>query len=148
MESVTLPDYQTFDEAESDVAEARFERDRYSWFIGAWACRYCVERPVGGRPGPDDYTTAKLAGRIGELPHVVGEWRNNYFFWQSLFERIPDNASWRNCADSRRRCGWRPGKPITEEHEEHAIKFLLEKTDWIPERDARPLWAREIERAA
>jgi hypothetical protein len=130
------------------VAEARQVRDDRSWYIGAWATRYCIDRPAGGRPAPEDYTVAKLAAALGELPSAVGEWRNNYHFWERLFESLPENASWRNCAQARRDSGWRPGAPIMREHQRHALDFLLEKTDSpYPPPDTRPPWARKLERA-
>ena len=144
-----LPYFDTFDEWLSYGAELRQERDRQSFLLGRVAYHICVERPKGGRPEPEDFTTAKFAHMLNEEPSVISELRNNWHFWNSRLDEIPANASWRHCAECRRRSGWRPGEPITPKHRDIAMAFLLAKTDKaepLP-KDPRPSWRRRLDRA-
>jgi len=144
-----IPDLKTFDERMAYYADVRVERDMRTWILGYGAYQMCMERPAGGRPAQDDFTIAKFAALLGEKPGPVGEYRNNYIFWQDDFDAIPENASWRQCADARRRSGWRPGADITPDHIRHAIEFLTKAVDGGLARppDPRPAWQRRLARA-
>ena len=144
-----VPKFSSFDEWIAYMADLRAERDVRSWILGQGADEKCSVRPNGGKPGPEEFTIARFAHALNEEPSVVGEWRNNYHFWAENFESIPENASWRQCADARRRSGWRPGGKITHTHIIHALKFLMKAVDegapHIP--DLRPSWRRRLARA-
>ena len=144
-----IPDLKTFDERMAYYAEARTDRDRWSWVLGFGAFSECSVRPNGGKPGPEDFTLAKFARALNEEPSVIGEWRNNYQFWIGHFPAIPENASWRQCADARRKSGWRPGADITPDHIRHALQFLTKAIDEGAPRapDPRPAWRRKLDRA-
>lgn len=144
-----IPDLKTFDERMTYYADVRVERDLRTWILGYGAYQLCVERPAGGRPAPTDFTIAKFAAMLGEKVGPVGEYRNNYIFWQDDFDAIPENASWRQCADARRRSGWRPGADITPDHVRHALQFLTKAVDEGESRppDPRPTWRRRLDRA-
>jgi len=145
----TLPDFTDHEEMECFVDALREERDRLSWFIGAIADRHCVDRPAGGRPAPNEYTTSKLAYRIHEKAGFVSECRNNWKFYHDIIERVPESVSWRECADARRRSGWRPGVIPTAEQQRNALGFLIEaESGHIAEaKDPRPHWRRRLDRA-
>jgi len=149
MKRFIIPDFSNHEEMECFVDELRSERDERTWAIGALADRYCIDRPLGGKPSPQDYTTAKLAHRIGEKPGFVSECRNNWRFWFTILEDIPESASWRQCADARRNSGWRPGEDVTQEYLRRALKALVAVVGTIPRPpDTRPSWMRQLERAA
>src|SRR3990167_6998256 len=152
MDFPDIPALETFDERMAYYADVRVERDLRTWILGYGAFTECQDKPAGGRPLPTDFTIAKFAAMLGEKVGPIGEYRNNYAFWLwgGAFELIPDNASWRQCADARRASGWRPGMEVTGEHIQHAVEILIQKVDNAEPRplDTRPLWAREIERAS
>ena len=144
-----IPELKTFDERMAYYADVRTERDAHTWRLGYGAFTECPERPNGGRPAPTDFTIAKFAAMLGEKSGPVGEYRNNFAFWKNCFSHIPENASWRQCADARRASGWRPGMVVTAVHLKHALEILNEKVDRseaIPP-DTRPAWRRRLDRA-
>ena len=149
MDFPDIPDLQTFDERMAYYADIRVERDIKTWILGKGAYDECPENPNGGRPAPTDFTLAKFAAILGEKPGPVREYRNNYAFWKFEFESIPENASWRQCADARRASGWRPGMEVTDLHIKHAVEFLCKKVDLITTfpPDPRPAWRRKLDRA-
>ena len=145
-----VPDFDSYDEWIAYMADQRYERDQRTWIIGRGAYEKCVVRPNGGKPGPDEFTLAKFARVLNEEPSVIGEWRNNYQFWIGHFPAIPENASWRQCADARRRSGWRPGAEITPDYIQHALQFLTKAVDeggTLHPPDPRPAWRRRLDRA-
>ena len=144
-----IPDLKTFDERMAYYADVRVERDLRTWILGCGAFMECPENPNGGRPGPSDFTIAKFSAMLGEKPGPMGEYRNNFAFWMGHFSPIPENASWRQCADARRASGWRPGMVVTPAHLKHALEILNKKVDNADPHppDPRPAWRRKLDRA-
>lgn len=136
METVAGEQYPEFahltswDDILQAAADVRVERDQQTWRLGDLAAYACTAPKGRPKSGGEPRTVGAFAAAIGEKRSVVNEWVNNArFFDADMRAELPANVSWRQCAEARRRSGWKPGQPITDEHRLAAFAHIGELAD-------------------
>ena len=116
-------------------------RDEWSWALGELASFMRTSKPSGGRPRASDKigTLSAFADDIGLRRESLSAMCWNWEFFQDMRATLPENVTWHQLSEARRRSGWRPGMEIGAEHKERAAKFAEEYADEIPPRHKRTL---------
>lgn len=115
------------------------ERDKWSWALGELASYVRTSKPVGGRPRKSDTlgTLSAFADDIGMRRESISVMCQNFEFYQSIRDELPENVTWHQLSLARRRSGWRPGNDIEPEHQQHALEFANEYADEVPPKQKR-----------
>ena len=106
-------------------------RDEYSWKLGELASFVRTSSPIGGRPRTSDKlgTLSAFADDIGMRRESVSAMCSNWEFFQSMRDDLPENVTWHQLSEARRKSGWRPGAEIEPQHRQHALEIANEYAD-------------------
>ena len=117
------------------------ERDAWSWALGELASFVRTSGVVGGRPRENERTStlSAFADAIGMRRESISAMCWNWEFFQSMRATLPENVTWHQLSEARRRSGWRPGMEIEDEHRQHALEFAEEYADKMPPKAKRTL---------
>ena len=117
------------------------ERDKWSWALGELASFVRTSKPIGGRPRKSEMlgTLSAFADDIGMRRESISAMCQNFEFYQSIRDQLPENVTWHQLSEARRRSGWRPGMEIEDEHRQHALEFAEEYADATPPKVKRTL---------
>jgi len=123
------------------------ERDKWSWALGELASFVRTSRPIGGRPRKSETlgTLSAFADDIGMRRESISAMCWNWEFFQTMHDQLPENVTWHQLSEARRRSGWRPGNEIEPAHRERALEFAAEYADETPPKQKRT-WADKLSR--
>lgn len=116
-------------------------RDEWSWALGELASYIRTSTLTGGRPvgGERQGTLSAFADSIGMRRESLSAMCWNFEFYAEMRDTLPENVTWHQLSEARRRSGWRPGMGITPEFQERAMQFAEEYADEVPPKRKRTL---------